>query len=105
MGQNDWRYIKPLKNPMELPIKFLAWDTEAYRYKTDYGEKQQIAVGCLYDGINTEKFTSLSEFFQKIAKLIRNNTAKDIYIFAHNALYDIALIGFKKFIIAAIYYT
>jgi hypothetical protein len=99
MGQNDWRYIKPLKNPMELPIKFLAWDTEAYRYKTDYGEKQQIAVGCLYDGINTEKFTSLSEFFQKIAKLIRNNTVKDIYIFAHNALYDIALIGFKKFII------
>lgn len=93
-----WRAIEPLALQNPVPQQWCTWDTEAYRYEAANGEDQVFAVGSVYDGTKSWRFDSLSEFIN-IIMLTADNAPGDLYVYAHNAVYDLSLTGLKKDII------
>ena len=84
---------------MTAPVTYIAWDTEAYRYKRPDDELQTLAVGAYTtDGVTSVIFTTRNQFLAKILEYC-DSVPSDVYVYAHNAGYDLSLTGLKKFMI------
>ena len=88
-----FRIIQPLRRLEKYP-SIISWDTEAYRYETDEGERQEFAIGYCFDGQTAFKFSSLNEFIDYAFAL----KGKHMFV-AHNAMYDMQLTGLKYWIL------
>jgi len=95
------RNIHRNKQYMDIPITFITFDTEAYRYKIENGERQVFAYGYIYNGKFGSYFKNKNEFINFIKQFILERHGI-IFIFAHNIIYDLKLIGLLNDIIKGI---
>lgn len=93
--------IIPLKTKKSIfdGKKIITFDSEAYRYKTDGYEKQELAIYVFYDGRNYRYGFDLDNFLNDIKYYL--DTYHNIILIAHNISYDLSLIGFIKHIIGS----
>ena len=104
MGErwNPWeqaglKAITPLKKPRFKLLKVISFDTEAHRYKTAKGERQELAQFDFYDGTDHYSGTTKKELYSVLADLLVKY--KKITVIAHNYNYDLRISGLLNHIL------
>ena len=91
--KRKFRIVKPLVRLEKYPV-IHTWDTEAYRYETPTGERQEFATGWIANSEKSFRFSSINEFVDYAFSLKGKNM-----ILAHNAMYDLQLTGLKYWLL------
>ena len=104
MGErfNPWaniglQAITPLKKPRFKLLKLISFDTEAYRYKTTRGERQELAQFDFFDGTSHYSGTTKGELYSALNDLLTKY--KQITVIAHNYNYDLRVSGLLNHIL------
>jgi len=64
----------------------IASDTESYKFQTDYGQNQKLAIGSIYDGSHYGNFKNKYEFISLISQYLNH---KKVLIAFHNLKIDL----------------
>lgn len=89
--------ITPLKRPRFKLLKPIAFDTEAYRYRTTKGERQELAQFDFFDGNNHYSGKTKAELYSTLNDIL--TAYKHITVIAHNYNYDLRVSGLLNHIL------